>query len=405
MTKTSNYKIGIVSLMLAMGFQTTGCDGFALEGERAGFGTIEMALTTVGTDRQTYRLKSTQLVIEPSVVIDLDEAFIQSDRIETRLNAGTYIVSLSDGWELERWDGQEFVPVASIMTSSNPQTVTVRPSETTPVVFNFETQDANVEFATGTLEVWLEVSQTICATGRMVGRSCGNNLLGKQFQVCDAGWWTDWTGCSESCNGGFCMFSGQADYGDLAVAMSPSHLDFEETLDGKSVDPATNRITSGDDLSTEVTFASFGVSSQTLPADSSIPYRGQRLDSIVLDGGWTSGDARIRSSAGSENNAGFDGIEITFEAAANGSALLGAVELVLDGNAAGYTVELFSTASHLPVSTFEVEVASGNRITFAADSTRPSAFAVSRVRIAPTVDTFEMLETHEWAIKDLSWSY
>ena len=154
MTKTTMHKTAMTALILATGLLVSGCDGFALEGQSAGFGTIEMALTTVGTDRQTYRLKSTQLVIEPSVVIDLDEAFIQSDRIETRLNAGTYTVSLSDGWELERWDGQGFVPVASIMTSSNPQTVTVRPSETTPVVFNFETQDANVEFATGTLEVW-----------------------------------------------------------------------------------------------------------------------------------------------------------------------------------------------------------------------------------------------------------
>jgi len=201
------------------------------------------------------------------------------------------------------------------------------------------------------------------------------------------------------------MYSGAADYSDLAVAMTPFHLDFEHTLDGEPVDPATNRVTSGQDLSTEVSFASFGASSQTLPADSSIPYRGQSLDSIVLDGGWTSEDARIRSSAGSENSAGFDGIEITFESAANGTALLGAVELVLESNEAGYTVELFSTASHLPVSTFEVEAAEGNRITFAADATRPSALAVSRIRITPVVDTFEVLETHEWAIRDLSWSY
>ena len=429
MSKISTLKTAMMTASIAILLTTTGCEALHMTHGPSGLGTVELALTSVGTDGETYRLSGSQLLIEGPIVatdgsdgalqsmgvgaddsastlsFDLDEAFEQADHIEARLHAGSYVVSLADGWTLERWNGRNFEPVAALLTSPNPLTVTVDVNDTTAIIFDFETQDANVEFATGTLEVWLEVSQTTCMSGRMVGRSCGTNLVGKQFQICDAGWWTDWTSCSEGCNGGFCMFTKEADYGDVAVAMTPTHLDFETYSDGQEVTPETNRVTTGGDLSDEVTFKSFGASSQKLPADSDIDYRGQTLQTVVLDGGWTSGDARIRSSAGSENSPGFDGMEITFTRAAEASAILSALQLVLESNHAGYEVELFSTAAHLPVSSFEVFPEHGTHLTFSVDATRPSAMAISRVRITPIVDTFEVLETHQWAVTDLSWSY
>ena len=429
MKTLSPLETAMMTASMAMMLAITGCDTLYMTQGPSGFGTVELALTSVGTDGETYRLSGSQLLVQGPIVatdgsdgalqsmgvmaddsastlsFDLDEAFGHSDHIEARLHAGSYVVSLADGWTLERWNGRSFEPVAALLTSPNPMTISVDVNDTTALIFDFETQDANVEFATGTLEVWLEVSQTKCVPGRMVGRSCGTNLIGKQFQVCDAGWWTDWTSCSEGCNGGFCMFTKAADYEDIAIAMTPAHLDFETYSDGQEVTPETNRVTTGGDLSDEVSFKSFGASSQKLPADSDIDYRGQTLQTIVLDGGWTSGDARIRSSAGSENSPGFDGMEITFVGAAQATDILSALQLVLESNNAGYEVELFSAATHLPVSSFEVLPEHGTHLTFSVDATRPSSMAISRVRITPMVDTFEMLETHQWAIMDLSWSY
>jgi len=86
--------------------------------------------------------------------------------IDLSLNAGEWVMEMSDDWSLERLVGEEFVPVAAELTSDNPQLVDIYAGETTLAIISFqvveehseEAEEAEeVEFQQGDLALQIEI--------------------------------------------------------------------------------------------------------------------------------------------------------------------------------------------------------------------------------------------------------
>jgi hypothetical protein len=98
-------------------------------------GTVQMALTAVGTDGDTYRLRNATLDIAgpTSASVALDEAWGDSPVFAARVDVGDYTIALEDGWTLQRHNGETFETVAAQMLSPNPASVGVERDATSVV--------------------------------------------------------------------------------------------------------------------------------------------------------------------------------------------------------------------------------------------------------------------------------
>lgn len=315
-------------------------------------GTVQMALTATGSDGDSYRIRSATLALAgpTSAKVSLDDAYGDDPVFTARVDAGEYTITLEEGWVLQRDTGSGFVDVEATIVSPNPTVLEVARDEVSIAALIFETVDAEIEFATGELEIWLGVNHRDCAHGEYVTRSCGANLTGRQFRMCHEGWWQDWSECSAHCDRGYCLFKAPETFHSATTDMSVNVIDFSSYASGSLVPKDLFAAIGGDAYSDEVSFMSIGASNQMLPEGSDTPFIGQKYEAVVGFGGDKGDNAGIRSSAGPRNFSGFDAIEAIFPV----DTATYVMRFRVDHNVAGFDIEIHNETCEivgkLPVS-------------------------------------------------------
>jgi hypothetical protein len=401
------------------------CDSAKSETTTAKTGTVQMALTAVGSDGDTYRLRNAMLHIDGPTTADveLDEAYGDSPLFEARVDTGEYKITLDEGWVLQRHNGESFEVVEARLLTQNPLKFEVKRNATTTMALVFETVDGESEFATGELEVWLAVNHLDCEAGEYVTRSCGANLTGRQFNMCDAGWWQGWSECSARCDRGYCLFKDPATFAAATTDKTVETVGFETYATGSPVPAEIFSAIYGDVFSDQVNFVSIGVSNQMFPWDSDDPFAGQKHDVVVIHGGNDSGEATLRSSAGAHNFSGFDGIEAIFPAttgADDNESTPGtprwmpvdtpaeievyAMAITVDNNAAGYTIAIHNedctVVAELPVSSGD-----GHSFIILGNAEYRDIVPASSVVITPSASDASPHGTAAWAMTEFAYAY
>jgi hypothetical protein len=175
----------MMHLVLAVGAGTLSLAGCASHDDAAGenegsYGTVVLSLTGQ-TNGTTYRLR--QAVFEvtgPTNTTLNSESDPNGAVLAATLSTGAYLITLQDGWFLERLTGMTAEPVDATLISSNPQMFGISSAATSSVLVRFETDGTIIDIGTGQLEVAIEVTETsnpiacdiIGQTGCSMGEAC-----------------------------------------------------------------------------------------------------------------------------------------------------------------------------------------------------------------------------------------
>ena len=421
-SSTTTLRLTTALLIGALALTGSACDAGEPGGSTGEYGTVQMALTAVGSDGDTYRLRNAALTLDGpmSAVVALDEAYGDSPVFEARVDVGHYTITLEEGWVLQRYNGESFEIVDARLLTPSPLHFEVIRNDTTTMALIFETVDDEIEFATGDLEVWLAVNHLDCEHGEHVGRSCGANLTGRQFNMCNAGWWQGWSECSTRCDRGYCLFKDPTTFSQATVNKLKHTVGFETFATGSPVAPDAFSTIYGDAFSDQVTFASVGASNQMFPWDSDNPFIGQTHEHVVVHGGDDSGDAVIRSSAGSHNFSGFDGIEAVLPThAPDNEALFGApftpplpaaemrisaLAITVDDNDAGYTIDIHNEDCDV-VAALPIFPSDGHTFIILGDAEDPEMVPASSVVISPKPSDGTPNGTESWSMTEFAYAY
>ena len=395
-----------VALCVTLSVMLGACGSHGADAVGTEVGTIQLALTALGSDGATYRLRRGTLDIQGPTPSSVDLGKLSSNDVafQSKVNVGKYTITLMDGWTLQRADGEHYVDVSAELLSTNPAIVDVQPDEVAVVSVLLQTVDAEVEFATGGLDVWLSVKHLDCEHGDFITRSCGANLTGSKFRVCDSGWWKDWSECGTHCNRGYCHFTQPESFDSATVNHSVEALDFTRDAHGSWVDFDFYGPVHGDTFSHHVSFQSVGVSNQSFPWDSGTPFVGQSHEDVALHS-FTEADQRavIGSSAGVHNHAFFDGLEASLPVDSSTHALT----MVVQGSEAGYTVSLRDESAQVlaelaipPSAVSDAE----QRITIIGDPIYYGVKGASSVVITPRPSTSTPLGTTSWSMNEFAFA-
>jgi hypothetical protein len=401
-TTTTTTRLISCLLALSLAIVASACDNGEHEAPTTQMGSVQMALTAVGSDGDTYRLRNAILHLDgpTSADVELDEAYGDSPLFEARVDAGEYKLSLADGWVLQRKTGDSFEIVAARLLTQIPIHFTVVGNATTSMALVFETVDGEIEFATGDLEVWLAVNHLDCEHGEYVTRSCGANLTGRQFNMCNAGWWQGWSECSARCDRGYCLFKDPATFTAATINKTVETVGFETYATGSPVPADIFAAIYGDVFSDQVNFMSVGASNQMFPWDSDNPFVGQKADAVVIYGGNDSGDATLRSSAGGHNFSGFDAIEAVFPVGAE----VYSSSIAVDHNEAGFTISMHNAdcevVAQLPVSSDD-----GKNFIVLGDPTHRDITPSSSIIVTPSPTDATPHGTAHWAMTEFAYAY
>lgn len=175
----------MMGLVLALGTGTLSLAGCAshddAQGEQAGsYGTVVLSLTGQ-TNGTTYRLRQAVFqVAGPTNTTLTSESDPNGSVLAATLSTGGYLITLQDGWFLERLNGMTAEPVDATLVSGNPQMFGISSAATSTVLFRFETDGTIIDIGTGQLEVAIEVTETgstiacdiINQTGCPMGQGC-----------------------------------------------------------------------------------------------------------------------------------------------------------------------------------------------------------------------------------------
>lgn len=111
----------------------------------------------------TYRLSGAAFDVTgpESVTLSTDDASNASS-LQHTLDAGSYSISLRDGWELQRQSpvDDEFDAVNAELVSPDPVSFNIVNLETTNIVYAFETDGTLVTLAEGNLDVTIQITNT-----------------------------------------------------------------------------------------------------------------------------------------------------------------------------------------------------------------------------------------------------
>jgi hypothetical protein len=395
-----------IALLLALSMAAGACGSQDTGSPTGPMGTMQLALTALGSDGATYRLRHGMLSIEGATTssVDLEDVSGHAPIYRATVNVGTYTVTLAEGWTLQRVEGDRFIDVAAELVSPNPATVDVQPNALSVISIILETVDAEVEFATGDLEVWLAVNHLDCEHGDFITRSCGANLTGRQFRICDSGWWRDWSECGTHCDRGYCHFSHAESFASATVKHAIEGLDFTTDAHGSAVNFNFYGPVHGDTFSHHVSFQSVGASNQTFPWHSTTPFIGQTHEDIALHSFTEAANrAVIGSSAGVHNHAFFDGLKALFAI----DIQTHAISMVLQGSETGYTLTLHDQGSQviaelaIPPSP---DAGAEQRITVIGDPVYHGAKGAAAVVITPRTSTSTPLGTTHWSLNEFAFA-
>ncbi len=389
-----------VSVMLALGLTAAACNETEAPAPTSEMGTVQMALTAVGSDGDTYRLRNATIHVNgpTTAAVRVDEAYGDSQVFAATVDVGEYTITLEDGWTLQRRNGEDYQDVAAELVSPNPTPVDVHRNETSVVAVIFETVDAEIEFATGDLEVWLGVEHLDCEHGEYVTRSCGANLVGRQFRMCNEGWWQDWSECSARCDRGYCLFKDPETFASATVNKTTETVGFESYATGSPVPADLFAATAGDIFSDNVSFVSVGASTQMYPAGSDTPFIGQKNENVVTFGGGDSGDASIRSGAGGKNFSGFDALEAIFSS----DSPTQAATFTVDHNLNGYRISMHNVDCDV-VAELRVFPADGHHFIVLGDANYRGIQPASSIILTPGPDS-SFFGTAAWSLTEFAFA-
>lgn len=137
-------------------------------------GTLRLSLTGVSNSGVSYRLRSGIFMVEgPEDVELVTEDDPDASSLRAELPAGSYIITLTDDWFLEREVNGAFAPVRAVLVSPNPVGFTISDQGVTGVVFRFRAGEDVVEVGNGTLDVSIAVDDVTCGSGTtQCGTAC-----------------------------------------------------------------------------------------------------------------------------------------------------------------------------------------------------------------------------------------
>ncbi|MDP6943701.1 MAG: hypothetical protein QF464_06085, partial [Myxococcota bacterium] len=137
------HRLATMLLAIALAFAGSACDGTESGSRDIETGTVQMALTAVGTDGDTYRLRKATLQVDgpTSATVELDEAYGDSPVFRAVVDTGQYTITLEEGWVLQRYNGESFETVEAELLTENPAKTMVERNATTIVNLVFETID------------------------------------------------------------------------------------------------------------------------------------------------------------------------------------------------------------------------------------------------------------------------
>lgn len=145
-----------VSLLAVSLLATAAC---GQDDENARFGALGLRLRTETGD-DVYRLNRAHFDLTGPEVLTLStEDEPNTDSIRASLGVGDYQINLRSGWRLEREFAMGFSPVAATLTSPNPSDFSIIESQTTSVVFAFETDGRVVSFGEGEVNLTIQVTE------------------------------------------------------------------------------------------------------------------------------------------------------------------------------------------------------------------------------------------------------
>ena len=134
--------------------------------EQARAGTLELALTGVSNTGVLYRLRQGTFSIAGPTSAELStETDPDASSLQAQLSAGDYLITLANGWTLEKEVGGAFVTVDATLESENPAMFSITSETQTGVVFQFRAGDEQVELGDGTLDVDIAVDDLTCPPG------------------------------------------------------------------------------------------------------------------------------------------------------------------------------------------------------------------------------------------------
>jgi hypothetical protein len=131
-------------------------------------GAVKVPLLAATDDGAQYRLSEATVRLESdegdasSITLSSEEA-ADLTTLSSEVHAGTYKVSLDDGWQLERLEGDTWTVVDAELASEASQTITVEDDSTLVVAFAFEVAGTAVTTGVGQMNIEISVTEAAAA--------------------------------------------------------------------------------------------------------------------------------------------------------------------------------------------------------------------------------------------------
>lgn len=123
-------------------------------------GRISIPLEVTTESGNTYRLQLPSVLLEGTTEsMDLD--LRGQEEMQQSLREGEWLLTVNEGWSLERLEGESYVPVDAEIISANPTSFFISGGESTTVVIRLLVVGEVLEFGYGDLEIDVVVDDVV----------------------------------------------------------------------------------------------------------------------------------------------------------------------------------------------------------------------------------------------------
>ncbi|HEX6275310.1 MAG TPA: hypothetical protein VFZ53_19855 [Polyangiaceae bacterium] len=162
----------------------TGTDEVSTSDGTQNTGTVRLDLQGQAQNGTIYRLRQATFAISttPPLLLSSDGANATLTQISQTLSPGSYLVTLQNGWVLDKVVGATATPVQATLTSSQSQMFGISAGSSTNVTYQFQTNGLTV--TTGTLNIGIGVTETdggapsLCTPPCIGNTWCGPSPMG-----------------------------------------------------------------------------------------------------------------------------------------------------------------------------------------------------------------------------------